>query len=92
MLELWQRSAANLAGAQFDLQTSSVQTELQSASSPSNSALQAMLKVMAAEGPGTKFSGLELDSLVLKGPRAGSEVCFLSYHSAVPSLYSCIRH
>jgi len=62
LLELWQRvSSGGQAGFKLSLQTQAAFSQL-SGSDPSGTALWALLKVIAAESPGTSVSGIDADA------------------------------
>lgn len=81
MLELWQKSAAALSGSTFSLQTISAQPALGRSTGRAVSALQALLKVMAAETPGTKFSVFKRDALVQQTAGTSLQVGFKTSES-----------
>ena len=62
LLELWQKRGSGPVGYSLMLQTSSGCPELDFPEA-GNAALQAMVKVMAAEAPGIAFSGFNRDAL-----------------------------
>ena len=83
MLELWQRNAAALAGSAFSLQTTSSRAGLgRSSTSEEASALQALMKVLAAEAPGTSFSQAGKDALDSRRQDGHSKVKPTSFHIA----------
>lgn len=74
LLELWQQRDPSIAGSSLALQTSSLHSELGGKRGASDAALQALVKVMAAEAPGTGFSVVDRDALSSRSASSASQV------------------
>ena len=68
LLELWQKRGSGLLGSSLALHTSSGRSDLRDSPRAGIAALQAMIKVIAAEAPGTAFSGFDRDTIAPHAP------------------------